>query len=92
MTAGANAYNENGNDHYSVRIPPKTSLPYKIQIATNLIYYSDNAAYKRLTDASVYGELRVNKQFNDYWDVQLLWHDMFASKRSSLLASVRYNY
>lgn len=92
VTVGVNAHNEKGSDYYSARISPKASLPWKMQIATNLIYYSTNAPYKQLTGASVYGELRVNKQFNDYWDVQLLWHDMFSSKRSSLMASVRYNF
>ena len=92
VTAGVNAHNEKGSDYYSALISPKASLPYKIQIATNLIYYSTNAPYKQLTGASVYGELRANKQFNGHWDVQLLWHDMFASRKSSLLASVKYNF
>lgn len=92
MTAGVEAHNERGNDYYSVRISPKAILPYKIQIATNLIYYSLNAPYRRLTGASVYGELRANKQFNHHWDVQLLWHDIFTRNRSSLMASLRYNY
>lgn len=48
--------------------------------------------YRQLTGASVYGELRANKQFNGHWDVQLLWQDMFASRKSSLSASVRYNF
>lgn len=92
VTAGVNAHNEKGSDYYSARISPKASLPYKIQMAANFIYYSTNAPYKQLTGASVYGELRANKQFNGHWDVQLLWHDMFASNKSCFMASVRYNY
>lgn len=92
ITAGANAYNEAGNDYYDVRLSPKASLPHQIRVAVNMICYSKNAPYKSLTGTSVYGELRADKQFNSHWDLQLLWHDIFADSRSSLMVSVKYMF
>lgn len=92
MTAGVNVNNEKYNNYYCVRFAPKASLPYKIQLAANMIYNSDNAPYKQITGTSVYGELSANKQFNNHWHAQLLWHDIFAKRYSSLMVSVKYNY
>lgn len=92
MTAGAKVLLGDGEDYCCVRFAPKVSLPYQILLAANMIYYSNNAPFRQKTDTTVYGELRAEKQFFKRWNIQLLWHDMFASDHSALMAAVRFNF
>lgn len=89
-TAGVSLHNERSNHYLSLRLAPSVALPFHMQVAAKLMYFTSKAHYAQYASTSVYGELRIAYQLNHRWDFQLLGHDLFSSRHVGLMGGVAY--